>query len=46
MTNDEGRKPEGAPERSAKAGEGAPWGLDGNGPKRFRFSARWRSSRV
>jgi hypothetical protein len=35
MTNDEGRKPEGAPERSPKAGEGAPSGLDGNGPKRF-----------
>jgi hypothetical protein len=24
MTNDDGRKPEGAPERSAKAGAGAP----------------------
>ena len=35
MTNDEGRKPEGAPERSPKAGEGAPSGVDGNGPKRF-----------
>jgi hypothetical protein len=35
MTNDEGRKPEGAPERSAKAGVGAPSGVDGNGPKRF-----------
>jgi hypothetical protein len=33
MTNDEGRKPEGAPERSPKAGEGAPSGVDG--PKRF-----------
>jgi len=33
MTNDEGRKPEGAPERSPKAGEGAPSGVDGNGPK-------------
>ncbi len=35
MTSDEGRKPEGAPERSAKAGVGAPSGVDGNGPKRF-----------
>ena len=35
MTNDDGRKPEGAPERSAKAGAGAPSGVDGNGPKRF-----------
>ena len=34
MTSDEGRKPEGAPERSAKAGVGAPSGVDGNGPKR------------
>ena len=33
MTNDEGRKPEGAPERSPKAGEGAPSGVDG--AKRF-----------
>jgi hypothetical protein len=31
MTNDDGRKPEGAPERSPKAGAGAPSG----GPKRF-----------
>jgi hypothetical protein len=35
MTNDEGSKPEGAPERSPIAGEGAPTGVDGNGPKRF-----------
>ena len=35
MTNDEGLKPEGAPERSPKAGAGAPSGVDGNGPKRF-----------
>ena len=35
MTNDAGRKPEGAPERSRKAGVGAPSGVDGNGPKRF-----------
>ena len=34
MTIDEGRKPEGAPERSPKAGEGAPSGVDA-GPKRF-----------
>ena len=33
MTNDDGRKPEGAPERSLKAG--VPSGVDGNGPKRF-----------
>jgi hypothetical protein len=31
MTNDAGRKPEGAPERSPKAGAGAPSGVDGNG---------------
>src|SRR5262245_7656065 len=31
MTNDEGRKPEGAPERSPKAGGGAPSGVDGSG---------------
>ena len=35
MTNDDGRKPEGAPERSAKAGVGAPLGVEGNSPKRF-----------
>ena len=35
MTSDEGRKPAGAPERSPKAGVGAPSGVDGNGPKRF-----------
>src|SRR5450830_622573 len=35
MTNDEGLKPEGAPERSPNAGAGAPSGVDGNGPKRF-----------
>ena len=35
MTNDDGRKPEGAPERSPKAGAGAASGVDGNGPKRF-----------
>jgi hypothetical protein len=35
MTSDEGRKPEGAQERSPKAGAGAPSSVDGNGPKRF-----------
>ena len=35
MVQAEGRKPEGAPERSPKAGEGAASGVDGNGPKRF-----------
>ena len=35
MTNDDGRKPEGAPERSAKAGAGAPSGVDGKVAKRF-----------
>ena len=34
MTNDDGRKPEGAPERSPKAGVGGS-GVDGNGLKRF-----------
>jgi transposase-like protein len=35
MTNDDGLKPEGVPEHSRKAGEGAPSGVDGKGPKRF-----------
>ena len=35
MTNDDGRKAEGAPERSPKADVGAPSSIDGNGPKRF-----------
>ena len=38
MSNDagyEGRKPEGTPERSPKAGAGAPSGVDANGPQRF-----------
>jgi len=35
MTNDDGCKPEGAPERSPKAGAGAPSGVDRNGPRRF-----------
>ena len=35
MTNADGRKPEGAPERSPKAGAGAPSDVEGNGPKRF-----------
>jgi hypothetical protein len=35
MTNDAGRKSEGAPERSPKAGAGGPSGVDGTGPKRF-----------
>src|SRR4029077_7320955 len=35
MTNVEGRKPEGAPERSPKAGEGAASGVNGNVAKRF-----------
>jgi len=35
MTMEEGRKPEGAPERSPKAGEGALSGVDGRGAKRF-----------
>ena len=35
MMVDEGRKPEGALERSRKAGEGAASGVDANGPKRF-----------
>jgi hypothetical protein len=34
MTSDEGRKPEGAPERSAKLSR-CPSGVDGNGTKRF-----------
>src|SRR3954464_9738291 len=35
MKNDDGRKPEGAPERSPKADVGVPSGVDGNGAKRF-----------
>src|ERR1035437_8322138 len=35
MTNDEGLKPEGAPERPPKAGAGAPSGVDADRPKRF-----------
>src|ERR1700745_2739292 len=35
MTNDDGHKPEGAPERCPKGGVGASLGVDGNGPKRF-----------
>jgi len=35
MKNDDGRKSEGAPERSLKAGVGVPSGVDGNSPKRF-----------
>src|ERR1700716_1412575 len=35
MTNDDGRKPEGAPERPPKAGAGAPSDVEGSGPKRF-----------
>jgi Transposase len=35
MTNVEGGRPEGAPERSRKAGEGAASGVDGKFAKRF-----------
>ena len=35
MTNDDGRRPEGAQEPSSEARVGAPLGVDGNGPKRF-----------
>jgi hypothetical protein len=35
MTNVEGRRPEGAPERSPKAGEGAASGVDGKVARRF-----------
>ena len=35
MKNDDGRKSEGAPERSLKAGVGVPSDVDGNSPKRF-----------
>jgi len=36
MTKEEERhKPEGAPERSAKAGVGDRWGVEGNGAQRF-----------
>ena len=35
MTNDSGLKPEGTLDRSAKADEGVPSGVDWNGPRRF-----------
>jgi hypothetical protein len=35
MTNDDGQKPEGGPERSPKTGAGPPSGVDGIVPKRF-----------
>ncbi len=35
MTNDEGLKPEGSAERSAKAGVGDPSGVAGTGAQRF-----------
>ena len=35
MKNDDGRKPEGVPERSPKADVGVPSGVAGNGAKRF-----------
>ena len=35
MANDDGLKPEGAPERSPEAGEGAGSGVDWTGPQRF-----------
>ena len=40
MTNDDGRKPEGAPERSPKTGVGVRSGVDGNSPKRFSVQRR------
>src|SRR6201985_1457876 len=40
MTNDDGRKPEGAPERSPKAGVGAPSGVDGRGARLFSVQRR------
>ena len=46
MTNDGGRKPEGAPERSPKAGAGAPLrALMGMVRSAFLFNERWRSWR-
>ena len=44
MTNVEGRRPEGAPERSRKAGEGAASASMVRLQSAFPFSARWRSS--
>jgi hypothetical protein len=41
----DGRKPEGAPERSPKAGVGVPSGVDGNGPKRFSVQRNERDDR-
>ena len=35
MTNDDGRKPEGAPAPALGERSSAPSGVDGNGPKRF-----------
>ena len=42
MTNVEGRKPEGAPERSPQAGEGALRASMVTLQSAFPFSARWR----
>ena len=39
MTNDDGRKPEGAPERSPRVGAGAPSGLTGMARSVFPYSA-------
>ena len=46
MTNADGRKPEGAPERSPKAGAGAPSDVEGNGPKRFSVSRLLKKGRL
>src|SRR5271156_3657835 len=40
MTNDDGRKPEGAPERAPKADVGAPSVIEGKAPKRFSFQRK------
>jgi len=42
MTNDDGLKPEGVPERSPKAGEAPLRASTGKVRSAFPFSARWR----
>src|SRR5512144_2217888 len=46
MTSDEGRRPEGAPERSPKAVRRCPSGVDGNGPEALFRSAQDRDRRA
>ena len=46
MTNDDGRKPEGAPERSPKLAQAPLRALMGMARSAFPFNERWRSWRL